>query len=133
VRAASGFLAAAGPLALGDVTIDADMEYGAVTVVALDAEPIAGSRRILVQVMSEAENHGWQATDLGGGQFRIDEVGSAPISVREMSGSVRLDRADAGSLRVTRLDHNGYRGAHVAGASSITLQPDVLYYLVEPF
>ena len=128
VRAASGFLADAGPIDLGGVTIDSDIEYGTVTLVSLDDEPI-GEGRMLLQVMSEMQNFGFETEDAGDGLKRITRLGGPPLLVREFGGTVRLD----GSFSVTPLDADLAAGGEpVEVEGTITLESSTLYYLIDP-
>lgn len=124
----AGFLGGS-PAALPDAVFDLRMEYGAALLVSLDGLPVARSRKMLLQVMSEDRNWGWR-TDRPDGARTIRSLGAAPILVREMSGTVRLTRADAARLTATPLDANGYPAGPPQRADRIVLRPDVLYYAV---
>jgi hypothetical protein len=131
-QGATGFLAEAGTIALGDLSIASPLPYGAVLVVALDRQPIRTSRRLLLQVMSEDSNSGWTAP--GAGMRTLVDPGGAPIVVRALAGRISLSRPDARSLQVRPLDFNGYAvtNAAVAGdAANLTLLPTIPYYLIE--
>lgn len=114
----AGFLAKAGDFDLPDLSIASAMEYGSILVVPLDGQPLKTSRRILLQVSSEAKDSS------------ANGVSSAPILVKEFAGTVKFKRADAGKLKVTPLDCNGYPIQNVTGADHIELAPTVLYYLI---
>lgn len=129
VQAVTGFLQSAGTLELSDVTIASQMPYGSIILVALDDQPIATSRRLLLQVMSEEQNLGWQTS--GDSLKTIQATGSAPILVRTLSGQVTLKRSDATLLQVTALDGNGYPVAQLGNAQSVQLLPDKFYYLIQ--
>ncbi|MEJ5250885.1 MAG: hypothetical protein WHX60_03285 [Armatimonadota bacterium] len=124
-----GFLRDAGTVRLSDVTVKADMEYGSVLLVPLDGQPLRTSRRMLLQVMSEDTNYGWSAP--GTGKRAIRSLGTAPINVRRFGGTVTLTRPDARQLKVTPLDWNGYPTGRASTGGTITLQPSVMYYLIE--
>lgn len=128
-QGACGFLRGAGVLWLDDVTLRAEWEYGSVLLVALDGQPLRTSRKMLLQVMSEDTNHGWSAP--GSGKREIKSIGTAPVNVRRFGGSVVLNRPDARQLKVTPLDWNGYPVGKVTTGGTITLQPTVMYYLIE--
>lgn len=128
-QGACGFLRGAGVLRLNDVTLRADMEYGSVLLVALDGQPLCTSRKMLLQVMSEDTNHGWSAP--GSGKREIKSLGTAPINVRRLGGTVTFTRPDARQLKVTLLDWNGYPTGKVTKGGTITLEPTVVYYLIE--
>ncbi len=125
-----GALSAAGVTKLADMTIHSDMELGAIVAVSLDGRPLASSQRILLQAMSEEKNAQWRTEPAGVGVYRIVDIGQSPWLVRNISGTIRLHRADAARLRVTALDHSGYPAKPVGTADRIQLQPQVLYYLI---
>lgn len=125
----TGFLQANGTVQLATVTINPAIDYGTVLLVPLDNQPLAQSQRMLLQVMSEEQNLGWQTT--GSPEKTIKSVGQAPLAVRNLGGTVQLRRGDAKALKVTALDFNGYPTAKTQTAAEITLQPDVFYYLIE--
>ena len=127
----TGFLAKAGTVTLGDVAITSPLEYGTVILVSLDDKPIATSGKLLLQVMTEDKNYGWQTEGDANGVRTIKSVGTAPIMVKNVSGMVSLLRPDAGSLTATALDANGYKTGVVGTAKSLQLSPTVLYYLLE--
>jgi hypothetical protein len=132
-QGACGFLGELPNINLRDVTVRSRNEYGAVLVVSLDGEPLATSARILLQVMTEDGNYGWATEEVAkGGQAKkkITNLGSPPIVVKNISGTVSLKRRDAASLRVTALDFNGYKRQEVGDATQIKLLPDCLYYLI---
>jgi hypothetical protein len=131
-QGATGLLRAAGPVALADVTIASDDEYGSVLVVALDGAPLARSRRMLLQVMTEDQNSGFSAP--GQGLRAIVDVGGPPLVVRKLAGRVTFKGDLARPLAATALDFNGYatsRYVEISPAHALVLLPDVLYYLVE--
>jgi hypothetical protein len=88
---------------------------------------------MLLQLGTEERPTGWAETGTTPGPKTIDNLGTAPYQVNEFNGLVTLKRADAGSLTVSPLDLNGYRtdDPPINGAANISLQPDVMYYLIE--
>lgn len=132
VQGVSGALKAAGPTSLKDVNIASDMELGHIVVVSLDEEPLASSRRMLVQVMSEEKNNNFRTEDAGRGVRRIASIGEDPWLVRDISGTLGLKRSDAATLKVTALDHSGYPVEGAGAADRLSLRPTVLYYLIQP-
>jgi hypothetical protein len=129
VQAVTGFLQPAGTLELNDVTIASQMPYGTIILVALDNQPIAVSRRLLLQVMSEEQNLGWQTS--GEPPKTIQSIGSAPILVRTLSGDITFKRSDAKTLKVTALDANGKPIATIGNAKQFQVLPDQFYYLIQ--
>jgi hypothetical protein len=59
------------------------MEYGTVQVISLDDQPIATSRKILVQAFSEEKMYGFRVEN-----GVIKDVGRAPINVRDIAGKI---------------------------------------------
>jgi hypothetical protein len=142
-RGVVGFLAAAGPKTLGNVTVDGGNEYGSILLVPLDDRPLEQSARILLQVASEDTNCGWktepvhEALKPGGPVVqakRLLDTGGSPVIARDLAGTVTLRRPDADELKVTALDFNGYPQRELPGgkgnALTIRLLPDVLYYVI---
>ncbi|MCX7007295.1 MAG: hypothetical protein NTY53_08605, partial [Kiritimatiellaeota bacterium] len=68
VQGVSGALRAAGTANLRDLTIASNLELGHIVAIALDAQPLANSKRILLQVMSEEKATDFQAEASGGGR-----------------------------------------------------------------
>jgi hypothetical protein len=130
-QGATGFLGSMRPLDLRDVRLDIGVEYGSVLLVPLDGKPLAESRKMLLQVMTENQNYGF-AAEPAQGMREIKSVGEQPIVVRSLAGGILLKRADVGELRVTALDFDGYPVRQAASvAEGIPLLPDVLYYVIE--
>lgn len=128
-RAAAGFLSDAGAIKLGDITIHSAIHHGAVMLVSLDEQPLNESRRMLLQVMSEDKNFGWQTSPVTGLRT-IDNVGGPPLMVKDFSGSVTFTRPDAESLKTTHLDLNGYETEARSTGATVDLAPDTIYYLI---
>ncbi len=143
-QGATGFLQAAGTLALADVSIAMQNEYGTVLVVSLDGKPLKSSAKILVQVMTEEQQYGYTTAPIkhafAKGQPEIDCLqvvsnGVPPICVRNFSGSITLMRADAGKFKVAALDINGHKTRDLPTGSgdtlTIELLPNCLYYVIQ--
>jgi hypothetical protein len=126
----NGSLKAAGPIETRDLSIRSDLEVGAVVVVALDGQPLSTSSRMLLQVMSEEKAAGFTTESVEGGLKRIVSIGRDPWMVRDFTGSVIFKRADAGSLKVTALDLNGYPVGDAGAANNLRLQSKTVYYLI---
>jgi hypothetical protein len=129
VQGLSGTLAGAGTIRLKDLSIASKMEIGHIIAVSLDGAPLATSKKILLQVMSEEKTNGF-ATELAGSGKRIIRIGGDPWLVREFEGVVRLHRPDAAKLKVVALDQNGQACRMIGTADSIVLEPRTIYYLV---
>jgi hypothetical protein len=130
-QGAVGFLSAAGRIALPDVVLESPLEYGSILLVALDDRPIAASRRLLLQVMSEEKPHRWESVKQGDHQV-IKHTGESPLLVRNLEGTVALKRPDAAALRISRLDAAGRLvGEAFSHGAGISLRPETFYYLIE--
>ena len=126
----SGALKFGGTTDLKDLHVTSDLELGHIIAVALDNQPLATSGRILLQVMSDEQETGHQTEPVGPTVKRIISIGADPWQVRELNGTVRFKRADAGQLKVTALDFNGYPAGPAGTAREIKLQPATMYYLI---
>ena len=129
-QAAAGFLSKAGRIDLRDVAIDCRNEFACIIVASLDDQPLASSRQLLIQSMTEDTFFGWKV-DAG----KITSLGGWPINVRDIDASVILKGGrTAGSLRM--LDEIGYpKGMIEAGKDgdgmAIKLDPRTMYTIVE--
>ena len=127
---AVGFLAKGGEISLGTLKLSSPLEYGSVLLVSLDDKPLATSGRMLLQLMTEDKNYGFKAP--GTGKRAIADLGAAPLTMREVEGTVSLTRADAAGLKVTKLDLNGYPvGAATPLGAGLKLDPRTIYYVIE--
>ena len=130
-QAACGFLAKAGTLELAHVAIDCKNDYAAIVVTSMDNLPLARSRKILIQAMTEDRPFGFRAS--GG---RIASMGSAPFGIRRIDASVTLKLTGAGKPKAVALDENGYatdkpvRLTAGAGKVKIDLAPDAIYHVL---
>jgi hypothetical protein len=115
------------PHALSDISIASAMELGHIVVVSLDGEPIASSKKMLLQVMSEEQASDFQTESLKQGEKKIMNIGKDPWLFRELSGSVVF----RDSVLATPLDGDGRPKSSAIEGNTIELQPDVLYYLVQ--
>ena len=118
----TGFLAKAGPIKLGDVTIESHNEYGAVHVISLDGLPLASSKKILIQAFTEEKMYGFKSAN-----GVIEDIGRPPISVRDIDASVTI--ANGATIKATSLDEQGYARGELQpqiadGAATITLPKD---------
>lgn len=131
-QGASGALNTAGKIVLPALKISCDMDNAHVVAVALDEQPLASSRKILLQVMSEERASGFATQPVDAATKKITDIGHDPWQVKELKGSVEFTRADAGRLKVTALDFNGRKAGPAGSARDIKLRPTTLYYLIEP-
>ncbi|MFP4579230.1 MAG: hypothetical protein ACLFQ6_00760 [Candidatus Sumerlaeia bacterium] len=135
-QAAVGFLQQAGAIALDDVIIDSQNEYGAVAVVAMDGQPIADSRKLLVQSMTESRHYEWEAIDdtyESQSGKTITNIGRQPWNVVNTDCTVIITN---GSLNnAISVDAMGYEQASLSGNLNganytITLPQDSMYTIV---
>jgi hypothetical protein len=141
-QGATGFLAKAGRIALGTLTIESRTAYATVLAVALDSKPLSASKRVLLQITTQHRPYGWKQSpatfthekkEYNG--FRIDNVGSLPWNV--VDTDMTLTIANPGLRTVKRLDENLYpTGDAVAveregKALRITPPRNTMYLLVE--
>ena len=122
-------------MSLPFLQISLQNEFGTVTAVALDDQPIASSRKILLQVMTQEQPTGFKAD--GG---TITSLGGAPFGVKKIQGTIELRLqagAAAGAPTVTALDENGYPIKKSvtpkpagSGAVELPLLDDVVYYTI---
>jgi hypothetical protein len=130
VQGASGNLQSAGQIGTGDLVVSSPLDLAHIVVVSLDDLPLAVSRRMLLQVMSEEKPSGFRPDRVSDPVKRIASVGTDPWLVKEFTGTVSFKRPDAARLRVTALDLNGYAAADAGSAERIVLRPRTIYYLV---
>ena len=124
-QAITGFLSKAGTVQLGDLTITSGMEYGTVHVISLDDQPLATSKKILVQAFSEEKMYGFRSED-----GVIMDSGRVPINVRDLQGTVTFVKG--AGLKAVTLDENGYpKGkAKAVKGGAVTLVRDGMYTVV---
>ncbi len=123
-----GFLGGNDPVKLDDVMFESPMEFGTLVAVSLDRQPLAQSRRILVQAMAEERPSGWQTRPAQNGLRQITKLGKNPWQAKELSGKVSV-RGDV--RKVTALDPNGYPREQIGTDNKFDLLPDTIYYIIE--
>lgn len=111
-QAAAGFLSQEPEIALGDVTIRSRNTYGSLVVVPLDDQPLAQSRKILVQAGTVARPSGWiarqRSVEAGGDLhdgFQIMRKGDAPLLIENTAAEIAI--ANPSLRKATALDING--------------------------
>ena len=139
-QGACGFLAKAGPIALKDVSIRSKNAYATVVAVSMDDRPLAGSRRILVQVATAARPTGWATRDaeFPGEANRtvrgLEVVSTGKPPWRVADTEVGLSVNNPGLVRATRLDPAGYPAENVPlkkSPTGVTLElPSRTMYLI---
>ena len=131
-QGASGALRDGGVAEFKDISIASKLELGHIVAVSLDGKPLATSRRILLQAMSEEKATDFSAEPARGGEKKITSIGHDPWLAKEIDGVVKFKRPDAARLKVVALDFNGDPGKSMGTASEIRLAPSTIYYLITP-
>ena len=142
-QGACGFLEKAGVIRLGDVAIRSQNGYAAVAVVAMDEEPLASSRKVLVQVGTSARPDGWKTrtaefkgedgkTMVKG--FEVLATGKAPWRV--VNTELGLVVRNPALTKATLLDPAGYPVEEVqttrAGSDfSVQLPLNAMYLILQ--
>jgi hypothetical protein len=127
----AGFLAKAGRIELSDVAIESRNDFGTVMVMSLDDEPIATSKAILIQAMTEERPYGFKVEG-----NRITDLGGQPFGIRKLAMAVSLALQGTGEVTVIRLDENGYPAGELSrsqigeGPLRIELAEDAIYHVV---
>jgi hypothetical protein len=142
VQGACGFLKGASPIRLKDATIETSNDYAAVTLVALDDQPLASSRKILAQVGTVARPSGWaerEAEFKGAGKTtyqgkQIVSTGKMPWVI--VPSQVVVTLANPALTAATALDPNGEPTAELkversATSFKVTLPKDAMYAVLE--
>lgn len=129
-QAVSGMLKQAGKTQTDAMIVDSDMELGHIIAVSLDAQPLATSTKILLQIMSEERSSGFQVNPVSENVRRIVSVGKDPWMFQELRGTVTFRRPDAASLKFQPLDFDGYPAGEPTAGPALKLLPGTLYYLV---
>ncbi|MES1186152.1 MAG: CIA30 family protein [Myxococcales bacterium] len=112
---------------LGNVELELASAFAVVLVTALDDQPLAASKRILVSALGNAVNSGMT---LGPGRNRIDDAGVSPVLVEPIVGRLALQGlTGAAAAKVHALGPNGERDhavevANTAGGLSFGLSAD---------
>lgn len=126
----SGLISTLPKVETKDLSIESKMELGNIIAVPLDGQPLGSSGRILLQVMSEEKESGREIEEVSPNVKKMAALGREPWLMKELQGTVRFKRADAGQMKVSALDANGYKRSEAGNATELKLQPDVIYYLI---
>lgn len=107
----------AGKVTLKNVELELQNEFAVVIVTALDDQPLAASKRILVSALGNAVNSGMT---LAPARNRLENAGVSPVLVEPIAGQLRLTGlAGKGRLQVFALGPNGERD-HALSAPGVT-------------
>lgn len=142
-QGATGFLKKAGNIALTDITIHSDNDYAAISVVAMDDQPLKTSQKILVQVGTYARPSGWQSkpTDFPSDDkkqtfhgYEIVNTGKMPWQIENTDITLTLKNPNL--KKATLLDTAGFPLKEVpittnATGMTIKLPPNTMYLILE--
>lgn len=123
-QAVIGFLSA-GVHRLSAVEIESPARFGALYVTAMDGmKPVREASRLVITAVGPARNTGmeYERTDEIASRYqapfwRLKQVGEGPVLLDAITGRLRIQTAQASSLRVWTLDVNGRRRAPVSAAT----------------
>ena len=141
----TGFLSkVAGPITLGDVSIQSSNEYAAVSIVSLDDAPLKTSRKILVQIGTMMRPTGWQQKEA---DFKSDDgketfhgyeiVNTGRMPFRATNVDVNLSVGNSDLKKATLLDSAGYAVALIEGTKqtggkfTLKLPQNAMYVILE--
>lgn len=113
-----------------DFVFKSGMELGHIVMASLDGQPLAQSRKMLLQVMSEEKPNGFTTMAAEKDTRRITKLGSDPWMVRRLNGSILFKGERTTSVKVLALDPNGYPAKELPFTDNLTLDPGTLYYLI---
>jgi len=142
-QGACGFLAKAKAIRLGDIAIRSQNGYAAVAVVSMDDEPLASSRKILVQVGTSARPNGWKtrAAEFPGEDgktmlkgFQVLSTGTPPWQI--VNTEVGLVVRNPALTKATLLDTAGYpveevQGTRAGNDFSLRLPLNTMYLILQ--
>ncbi len=142
-QGACGFLGKAGPLRFRDVAIDSANEYATVLVVAMDDQPLATSKKVLVQVGTAARPTGWEAREVEFAPepkapkvrgFEVVKTGKPPWIIADTRLGLALKNPHL--TKATRIDASGFPAGNVPvnrtkGGLNLTLPPETMYAILE--
>lgn len=108
----SAFFRGSQPFVLSTVTFEGGNEHATALAVSLDGQPIATSKKVLIQVTTQSRPTGWKdeaaTIDLGEGRTtpgrRVVNYGAAPWQLAEAAMKVTIKNASL--TKATRLDAN---------------------------
>ena len=133
-QGAAGFLSKSGEIKLKDISIECSNEYACLIITSLDKQPIATSKNILIQTITEEQPYGFKTQN-----GRITYLGGAPFGVRKINAQVTLKLKGSDRPSVKVLDENGYarkttvktEGNGTSKPLVIHLAEDALYHIVQ--
>ena len=105
VRIATGFMAEAGAISLGPVTVECKTPFASISLVSLDAKPVEESGRLLLTAVARAENTGQAYLR---NHSSLPERGRPPILVEPVDAHIRV--ATGRLLQAYPLTSGGRKG-----------------------
>ena len=111
-----------------DFSLRSDLDNAHIILASLDGTPIARSRKMLLQVMSEERASGFATEDAGNGLRKIANIGHDPWQVKKLQGTVRFKSSRG--LQIQPLDFHGYPKGELIRGAELQLAPETIYYLV---
>lgn len=133
-QGATGDLSQATPIELTNVTIRSTNDYATVFAVSMDDQPLASSRRVLIQVGTIARPYGWKTSPAADGMDRIDSLGGSPWNIAE--SDITIEIANSRLSKLTQLDANGVPIGEVdierrGGRFVVKLPGNAMYLIAE--
>lgn len=122
-QAISGFAGYRAANATANLALRVERPYAAVALTAIDGQPIAASKRLLLAATGRVQNTGTELTP-GKAGIALTNAGKGPTLVECLRGEVRLTALADASLQVFALDAEGRRLGEVPvtrGAGSVTI------------
>jgi hypothetical protein len=124
----SGNAIAAGTVETADLKVISPLDLVHIVLVSLDDEPLSKSRKMLLQVMSEEQNGGFETEEISPGVKKILRLGTDPWQVKKIKGEVSFKSGQP--VKITPLDFNGFPAGKQLSTAELTLLPETIYYLV---
>ncbi len=141
-QGATGFLSKAGPIDLGSVRLECGNDYASVLVVSMDDQPLASSRKVLVQTGTLSRPTGWQQKPLtwednqGNSRDGFEVVSYGRPPWRIVANNLTVSVANAGLTQAIVLDMNGMPRGQVplqrdGGAVKFQMPRDAKYVILQ--
>lgn len=109
----------------GPITINTRNDFAAIHIVSLDNQPLATSRRMLLQAFTEEKTFGWSTS--ADETKTITDLGGPPQMIKNIEAQITIP-----ARRATVLDANGTKRQQLkVEGNTITLPPDAMYILIE--
>jgi len=137
VQGITGFLNKAGDVKLTDIDIASGNDYGTLIAVSMDNQPLATSKKILVQIGTSARPTGWKTKPATVGKVPGEQVvsfGKAPWAIVETD--VTLTIRNAALTKAQILDPNGMPVSELplekaGGAVKLKIPANTLYLVLQ--